>query len=161
MASGQIRSVSLCFNAAKDENELYTGRKTILFASIATFLVGFSHAFTFIAFLCEFFSQIGSALCGVAHTMTWLIVGCAVQGLGGGGVTQMVIIVVSDIIPLEEYVSIVQPAHLKLMLCRRGTYSGCLGATVGISRYELHFLAAYWNVMNPFQYCWASSWWRK
>lgn len=34
--------------------------------------------------------QIGSALCGAAQNMTWLIVCRAVQGIGGGGIIQLV-----------------------------------------------------------------------
>ena len=49
------------------------------------------------------FLQIGSALCGAAQNMTWLIVCRAVQGIGGGGLIQMVQIVISDIVSLEEY----------------------------------------------------------
>lgn len=36
--------------------------------------------------------------------MTWLIVCRAVQGIGGGGIQQLVQITVSDIVSLEEYV---------------------------------------------------------
>ncbi|KAG6834718.1 hypothetical protein H0H93_007841, partial [Arthromyces matolae] len=46
------------------------GRKPILYASILLFLVG-------------------SALCGAAKSMTWLIVARAVQGMGGGGIIQL------------------------------------------------------------------------
>ncbi|OJA20399.1 hypothetical protein AZE42_05364 [Rhizopogon vesiculosus] len=74
------------------------GRKIVLFASIATFLIG-------------------SALCGAAQTMTWLIVCRAVQGLGGAGVIQLAIVIMSDILPLKD----------------RGTYGGCLGAVFGVA----------------------------
>lgn len=71
-------------------------------------------------------AQIGSALCGAAQSMTWLIIARAVQGIGGGGermllfsagrsshtfplgILQMVNIVIGDIVPLE-----------KLVVCRR------------------------------------------
>ena len=48
--------------------------------------------------------QIGSALCGAAQNMTWLIVCRAVQGIGGGGIIQLVQITISDIVVLRECV---------------------------------------------------------
>ncbi|RXW18730.1 hypothetical protein EST38_g7128 [Candolleomyces aberdarensis] len=59
------------------------GRKPILYASIICFLIG-------------------SALCGAAQTMVWLIIARAVQGIGGGGIIQLVNITISDIVSLEE-----------------------------------------------------------
>ncbi|KAG2343385.1 MFS general substrate transporter [Suillus weaverae] len=58
----------------------------------------------------------GSALCGAAQNMTWLIVSRAVQGIGGG-IFQLVQITISDIVPLQE----------------RGSYGGFVGATWGIA----------------------------
>ncbi|KAI6040004.1 MFS general substrate transporter, partial [Pisolithus marmoratus] len=74
------------------------GRKPILYASISTFLLG-------------------SALCGAAKSMVWLIVARAVQGIGGGGIIQLVIITISDIVPLQD----------------RGRYGGFVGATFGVA----------------------------
>ncbi|KAG9318906.1 MFS amino acid permease [Chiua virens] len=75
------------------------GRKPILYSSILIFLFG-------------------SAMCGAAQNMTWLIVCRAVQGIGGGGIIQLVIITVSDIVPLKD----------------RGWYGGLsIGATHGIA----------------------------
>ncbi|KAI0029161.1 major facilitator superfamily domain-containing protein [Vararia minispora EC-137] len=74
------------------------GRKAILYPAIVIFLVG-------------------SALCGAAQTMTWLIIARAVQGIGGGGIFQMVNVVVGDVVSLEE----------------RGKYQGYIGATWGIA----------------------------
>ncbi|KAJ7647982.1 major facilitator superfamily domain-containing protein, partial [Roridomyces roridus] len=58
------------------------GRKRILYPSIMIFLIG-------------------SALCGAARTMNWLILSRALQGVGGGGILQLVQTVISDIVPLE------------------------------------------------------------
>ncbi|RDX56815.1 MFS amino acid permease [Lentinus brumalis] len=74
------------------------GRKPILFASIAIFLFG-------------------SALCGAAQNMTWLVVARAVQGIGGGGIIQLVQITISDIVSLQD----------------RGKFGGYIGATWGIA----------------------------
>ncbi|KAI0064904.1 MFS amino acid permease [Artomyces pyxidatus] len=74
------------------------GRKPILYFTIVTFLVG-------------------SALAGAAQNLTWLIVCRAIQGIGGGGIIQIVQIVISDIVSLED----------------RGKYAGFLGATWGVA----------------------------
>ncbi|EIW84712.1 MFS amino acid permease [Coniophora puteana RWD-64-598 SS2] len=74
------------------------GRKPVLYSSILVFLLG-------------------SALCGAAQNLTWLIVCRAVQGLGGGGIMQMVIITMSDIVPLKD----------------RGKFGGLIGSTFGIA----------------------------
>ncbi|KAL0577864.1 hypothetical protein V5O48_004100 [Marasmius crinis-equi] len=66
--------------------------------------------------------QIGSALCGAAQTLTWLIVCRAVQGIGGGGIIQLVNITISDIVPLHDE-----------QCTRRGKYGGLIGATWGIA----------------------------
>ncbi|KAF8503316.1 major facilitator superfamily domain-containing protein [Russula emetica] len=74
------------------------GRKPVLYFAILSFLLG-------------------SALCGAAQSLTWLIICRAVQGLGGGGLLQVVQIVVSDIVSLQD----------------RGKYGGLIGATWGIA----------------------------
>ncbi|KAJ7367640.1 major facilitator superfamily domain-containing protein [Mycena albidolilacea] len=74
------------------------GRKQVLYPSILIFLVG-------------------SALCGAAKSMTWLILARALQGIGGGGIQQLVQIIIGDIVSLEE----------------RGTYGSFIGAMWGIA----------------------------
>ncbi|HVN62051.1 MAG TPA: MFS transporter, partial [Gaiellaceae bacterium] len=77
--------------------DLY-GRKRILEVAIVIFLTG-------------------SALCGVAQTMTELIAFRALQGLGGGGLMVISMAVVGDLVPARE----------------RGRYQGLFGAAFGVS----------------------------
>ncbi|KAH8093072.1 Mfs1.2 [Cristinia sonorae] len=57
--------------------------------------------------------SLGSALCGAAQSMEWLIAARVVQGLGGGGLQSLPNIVLSDLVPLSE----------------RGKYQGIIGLT--------------------------------
>ncbi|KAN0112081.1 MFS amino acid permease [Russula decolorans] len=74
------------------------GRKPVLYFAILSFLLG-------------------SALCGAAQSLTWLIICRAIQGIGGGGLMQIVQIIISDIVSLQD----------------RGKYGGLVGATWGIA----------------------------
>ncbi|KAH8101198.1 Mfs1.2 [Cristinia sonorae] len=56
---------------------------------------------------------LGSALCGSAQNVTWLIAARVVQGLGGGGLLSLPNIIVSDLVPLVD----------------RGKYHGIVGLT--------------------------------
>ena len=47
--------------------------------------------------------------------MTWLIVCRAVQGIGGGGIIQLVQITISDIVSLEESVFSFSVQHIFLL----------------------------------------------
>jgi EmrB/QacA subfamily drug resistance transporter len=58
----------------------------------------------------------GSFLCGLANSMTWLIMWRAVQGLGAGGLLVTATALIAEVIPLRE----------------RGKYQGALGSVFGI-----------------------------
>ena len=77
--------------------DLY-GRKIVLQTAIVIFLIG-------------------SALCGLAQSMTELIAFRALQGLGAGGLIVTTIAVVGDVVPPRE----------------RGKYQGLFGAVFGVS----------------------------
>ena len=51
-------------------------------------------------------------MCGAAQNMTWLIVCRAVQGIGGGGIIQLVQITISDIVSLQEWVCATRAASI-------------------------------------------------
>ena len=74
------------------------GRKVFFQASIVIFLIG-------------------SALCGLAHSMVELIAFRAIQGLGGGGLLVGAQTIVGDVVPPRQ----------------RGRYQGIFGATFGIA----------------------------
>jgi len=60
---------------------------------------------------------LGSAVAGVAHNMTLLIIGRAIQGVGGGGLMVTAQALIADVIPLRD----------------RGRYQGALGAVFGLT----------------------------
>lgn len=69
---------------------------------------------------------VGDLLCGLAQTSGMLYVFRAVAGLAGGGITNLTMIIVSDIVTLEQ----------------RGNYQGILGACVGLGNTAGPFVAA-------------------
>jgi MFS family permease len=77
--------------------DLY-GRKVILQGALVLFLIG-------------------SALCGLAQSLTELIVFRAIQGLGGGGLLVSAQAAIGDVVPPSE----------------RGRYTGLFGAVFGVS----------------------------
>ena len=74
------------------------GRKGLFIAAISIFIVG-------------------SVIGGLAHDMTWLIAGRAVQGLGGGGLMILAQAIIADVVPARE----------------RGKYMGIMGGVFAIS----------------------------
>ncbi|KAG0324560.1 hypothetical protein BGZ99_001696 [Dissophora globulifera] len=81
------------------------GRLSDIFGRKATFL------FAITVFL------IGSALCGAAQNMTWIIAARGIAGIGAGGIISMVMIIITDLVSLRD----------------RGKYQGIVGATFGFA----------------------------
>ncbi|WP_432890846.1 MDR family MFS transporter [Kribbella sp. CA-245084] len=77
--------------------DLY-GRKRMFLISVVLFLAG-------------------SALCGMADSMLWLVGSRAIQGLGAGGLMVTAMAVIADVVPLSE----------------RGKYQGVMGSVFGVS----------------------------
>jgi MFS family permease len=69
---------------------------------------------------------VADLLCGLAQNSTMLYVFRAFAGVAGGGITNLTMILVSDIVTLEE----------------RGKYQGIIGAFVGLGNVMGPFLAA-------------------
>ncbi|EEB90553.1 hypothetical protein MPER_11221, partial [Moniliophthora perniciosa FA553] len=59
------------------------GRKPLLYFVIGIFLIG-------------------SALCGASQSFIMFIISRGIQGLGGGGIIQLMMITISDIVTLED-----------------------------------------------------------
>ncbi|WVQ70952.1 hypothetical protein IAR50_000477 [Cryptococcus sp. DSM 104548] len=75
----------------------------------------FGRKFTLLA--CLFIFLMGSLACSLAQTMIQLIVFRAIQGLGGGGILTLSMIIISDVVSLKE----------------RGKYQGINGMVVALS----------------------------
>ncbi|RUS29735.1 major facilitator superfamily domain-containing protein [Jimgerdemannia flammicorona] len=61
--------------------------------------------------------EIGSILCGAAQNMIMLIIFRAIQGIGGGGIMAMAMIIITEVVSLRD----------------RGKYQGIIGACFGLS----------------------------
>ncbi|KAF9586271.1 hypothetical protein BGW38_007675 [Lunasporangiospora selenospora] len=81
------------------------GKGSDIFGRKATFLFAIS------IFL------IGSALCGAAQSMIFIIVARGIAGVGAGGIMSMVMIIITDLVSLRD----------------RGKYQGIIGAVFGFS----------------------------
>ena len=84
-----------------------TGRKPILLFSVACILVG-------------------GLLCGFAQTPIWLYVSRAISGIGGGGISSCVAIIVSDLVSLKS----------------RGKYQGFVSLAIAAGATAGPFVAA-------------------
>lgn len=72
------------------------------------------------------FLVFGDILCGFARNATWLYVCRALSGVGGGGISSLVQITVSDLVSLKD----------------RGKYQGMLSGAIGLGAGTGPFLAA-------------------
>ncbi|KAF7541725.1 hypothetical protein G7054_g374 [Neopestalotiopsis clavispora] len=69
---------------------------------------------------------VGDTLCGFAQNVIWLYLARALSGIGGGGVSSLVQIVVSDLVSLRD----------------RGKYQGIISGTIGLGACTGPFVAA-------------------
>lgn len=72
------------------------------------------------------FTIAGGIMCGFAQTPVWLYVCRALSGVGGGGVSSVVAIVISDLVSMRD----------------RGKYQGLLSAAIGTGAVTGPFIAA-------------------
>ncbi|GJJ14375.1 hypothetical protein Clacol_008639 [Clathrus columnatus] len=81
-----------------------TSAYTLTSAAVIPLIGGLAEIFgrkptTLLVILCF---SVGSAICGAAQSMTMLIIGRAIQGLGGGAIVVVTNIVLADMVPLHE-----------------------------------------------------------
>lgn len=69
----------------------------------------------FVSALCIF--EVGSAICGAAPTSLALIIGRAIQGIGGSGIFGGALMIIAENTPLQK----------------RSLFMGCLGAIFAIA----------------------------
>lgn len=105
---------------ASDEGYTWVGSAYVLAQAVVLPLFGqASEAFgrkpAFEAAIIIF--TLGSALCGAAQNMGWLIAARTVQGIGAGGITSLVFILIGDLVGTRK----------------RGKYQGFIGATWAVA----------------------------
>jgi MFS family permease len=74
---------------------------------------------------------IGSVLCATAQSIEWLISARVVQGIGAGGITQLVQVILSDITTMEE-----RALYISMSMA-----SWAFGTNIGVSLPILHCLS--------------------
>jgi MFS family permease len=82
---------------------------------------------------------VGGLLCGFAKTPTWLYVCRAISGIGGGGISSSVAIIVSDLVSLRS----------------RGKYQGMISLAIGVGAAVGPFVAAALISTGPNGWRWA------
>ncbi len=80
---------------------------------------------------------LGSLICGLAGSVPWLIVGRAVQGLGGGGLVISAQAIVADVVPARE----------------RGRYTGVLGGVFAVSAIAGPLMGGYFTDVIGWRWC--------
>ncbi|KAI0632743.1 iron permease [Trametes polyzona] len=78
----------------------YTIASTAVLPLVGGLVSGFGRKYVLIAFVAFF--AVGSVLCGAAQSLTMLIVGRAIQGIGSGGSLSVTEIIFADMVPLPE-----------------------------------------------------------
>ncbi|KAL4262097.1 MFS transporter superfamily protein [Pleurotus pulmonarius] len=78
----------------------YAIASTAILPTVGGLVTIFGRKPILICFITAF--AVGSAICGAAHNMDMLIVGRAIQGLGGGGCIAVTEIIYADLVPLPE-----------------------------------------------------------
>ncbi len=87
---------------------------------------------------------VGSVLCGMAHTMTELIVCRAIQGLGAGGIAPITLTIIGDLFSLE------QRARLQGLFSGVWGFSSVVGPLVGgYITDRFHWRWVFWLNLPP------------
>ncbi len=122
----------------------------LLASTVVTVLVGkvgdlFGRKYVFQAAIVFF--VIGSALCGLAHSMRMLVAARALQGMGGDAITVTASALIGDVVPLRE----------------RGRYQGILGAVFGVTTVVGPLLGGYFTDYLTWRWAFGSTcrsrWW--